>query len=239
MRDIRLEDYGISKSKLPVHVAIIMDGNGRWASKHKLPVIEGHREGVESVRDIVESCRVIGVKYLTIYTFSEENWYRPPAEVAGLLKLLHHHLESEIDELNENKVRVQFIGRINKFPSSVKKRMERMLEVTAKNKGLVLSVALSYGGRAEIIDAVNKIVSSGVKKVNEKSFYKYLYDPGLPDPDLLVRTSGEQRISNFFLYQLAYSEIYITPVLWPDFRTPELLDAIKWFQQRERRFGRR
>ncbi|MBI4723141.1 MAG: isoprenyl transferase [Candidatus Stahlbacteria bacterium] len=239
MKKIDLAKYKIVKNKLPVHIAIIMDGNGRWAKEKKLPRIEGHREGIESVRDIVESCGEIGIKYLTLYTFSEENWSRPIMEVKEIISLLYEQLDTELDGLNQNNVKVQFIGRIHKLPGKVKKRIERMVTTTQKNTGLCLTFAISYSGRAEIIDAVNKIIDLRIKKVNEKGFKKYLYTHTLPDPDLLIRTSGEQRVSNFLLYQIAYTEIVFTSILWPDFRTNELLQSIYEYQQRERRFGGR
>ncbi|MDI6840810.1 MAG: isoprenyl transferase [bacterium] len=238
MIGIDLAKHGIDKNKLPNHIAIIMDGNGRWAKNRGLPRIEGHREGIESVRDIVESCGDIGISNLTLYTFSEENWNRPMSEITELMKLLTHTLESELYELNKNKVRVQFIGRLHKLPYSVRTRMQKMIETTKNNTGLNLTLALSYGGRSEIIDAVRKIIRSNVKRIDERTFKKYLYAPELPDPDLLIRSSGEQRISNFLLYQIAYTEIYITPVLWPDFRTAELIQAIQEYQRRKRKFGK-
>lgn len=239
MRGIDLKKYKINKRRLPRHIAIIMDGNGRWAEQRKLKRIEGHREGIESVRNIIESCGEIGISYLTLYTFSEENWRRPITEIREIMGLLSNHLDSELPELNKNKVKVQFIGRLHKLGKDIRRKIKKMVDVTQNNTGLCLTLALSYGGRAEIIDAVRKIIRSGVRRINEKSFKKYLYAPNLPDPDLLIRTSGEQRISNFLLYQIAYTEILITPVLWPDFRTAELLQAIYEYQQRIRRFGGR
>lgn len=237
MKNIALTKYNIDKKKLPKHIAIIMDGSGRWAKQRKLPRIAGHREGIESVRDIVESCGEIGVSYLTLYTFSEENWRRPIREIRGLMQLFKEHLDNELERLNKNNVRVQFIGRLHKMPTSIRTRIKKMTEITKNNTGLVLTLAISYGGRIEIVDAVRKIIESKVKRINETSFKKYLYAPQLPDPDLLIRTSGEQRISNFLLYQIAYSEIYITSVLWPDFKTPHLMEAIQDYQQRKRKFG--
>lgn len=239
MRGIELSKYGIEKRKLPRHIAIIMDGNGRWAKERKLPRIEGHKEGIESVRDIVESCGEIGISYLTLYTFSKENWKRPITEIREIMNLLYEHLESELQELNKNQVRVQFIGRFHKLRKKIRDRMQNMVEATKNNTGLCLTFAISYSGRAEIIDGVREIIKSGVKRIDEQSFRKYLYASNHPDPDLLIRTSGEQRVSNFLLYQIAYTEMYITPVLWPDFRTHELLQAIYEYQQRERRFGGR
>lgn len=238
MKNVDLSKYRIDKSRLPRHIAIIMDGNGRWAKEKKLPRIKGHKEGIESVREIVETCGAIDIPYLTLYTFSEENWCRPLTEIKEIMNLLYDHLESELYELNRNRVKVQFIGRLHKLSRKIRARMEKMVEITKNNTGLCLTLAISYGGRAEIIDAVHKIINSEVKRINEKTFKKYLYTSNLPDPDLLIRTSGEQRISNFLLYQIAYSEIYISPVFWPDFRTNDLLQAIYEYQCRERRFGR-
>ncbi len=238
MKEIDLAEYKIDKRKLPQHIAIIMDGNGRWAKNRNLQRIAGHREGIESVRNIVESCGEIGISYLTLYTFSEENWNRPLNEIRKIMALLANHLESELPELNKDNVKVQFIGRLHKLSGGIRRKIQKMTETTKNNTGLCLTLAISYGGRSEIIDAVRKIIQSGVKRVTEKSFKKYLYTSGIPDPDLLIRTSGEQRISNFLLYQIAYTEIFVTPVLWPDFKTPELLQAIREYQQRTRRFGR-
>jgi undecaprenyl diphosphate synthase len=225
--------------KLPAHIAIIMDGNGRWAKKHNLPIIEGHTQGIKAVREVVEGCRELGIKYLTLYTFSEENWKRSPTEVKSLMNLLYEHLETELEELKENNVKVQFMGRLYKFPLKIRQRINKMIIATSENSGLILTLALSYSGRAEIVDAVQKIINSKIKKINVKTFKNYLYLPNLPDPDLIIRTSGEMRISNFLLYQLAYSELYITSVLWPDFSKEELGKAIYEFQQRKRRFGGR
>jgi len=238
MKKIKLAEYKIDKRKLPQHIAIIMDGNGRWAKNKNLRRIEGHRKGIDAVRDIVKSCGEIGISYLTLYTFSEENWYRPVGEIREIMALLSNHLVAELPELNKNNVRVQFIGRLHKLQKEIKEKIQNMIETTRNNTGLCLTFAISYGGRSEIIDAVHKIIKSGVKRINEKSFKKYLYTAGIPDPDLLIRTSGEQRISNFLLYQIAYTEIFVTPVLWPDFKTSELLKAIYEYQHRTRRFGR-
>ncbi|MCK4351949.1 isoprenyl transferase [candidate division WOR-3 bacterium] len=238
MKGISLTKYNIDKARLPAHIAIIMDGNGRWAKKRHLPKIEGHKKGIESVRDIVESCGEIGIHYLTLYTFSEENWKRSVLEIRNLMHLLQEHLDKELDELNKDNVRVWFIGRLYKFPLSIRQRIQKMLTTTQNNTGLTLILALSYGGKAEIVDAVQKIINNEIKKINENSFKKYLYAPKLPDPDLLIRTSGEQRISNFLLYQTAYTEIWVTDVLWPDFETPHLLQAIQNYQHRKRKFGK-
>ncbi len=229
--------------KIPRHVAIIMDGNGRWAKQRGLPRIFGHRAGIESVRDIVRTCSDIGVEFLTLYTFSSENWRRPPDEVKSLMSMLKRMLRREVDDLNRRNVRIRAIGRIEKLPEDVRKELYRAIEKTKGNSGLKLYLALSYGGRAEIIDAFKKayrLIEQGkmsIDDLNEESFQNFLYDPELPDPDLLIRTSGEMRISNFLLWQIAYTEIYITPTLWPDFRKDEFLKAIEDFGRRERRFG--
>jgi len=221
---------------IPLHVAIIMDGNGRWARKRGLPRIYGHRAGVKAVRRTIEACLDIGVKYLTLYTFSTENWTRPPEEVMGLMKLFTDVIRKEIKNLKEKKVRVVFIGRRDGLPEEVIENMEWVSNETTKFRDLTLIIALNYSGRAEIVDAVNKAIEKG-EKVDEESIRKFFYFPEMPDPDLLIRTSGEMRISNFLLYQIAYTELYITDVLWPDFDKRELLKAIKSYSTRERRFG--
>lgn len=234
----------ISAGKIPEHVAIIMDGNGRWAHSKGLPRFAGHRVGVQSVREIVEKSAQIGIKYLTLYTFSTENWKRPKQEVSTLMRLLVQTLKKEIEELNKNNVRLITIGSFDTLPDLVQKEFEEAKKLTENNKGLTLVLALSYSGRWEILEAVNKIVAE-VKEgkfndepLTEKRFAKYLATAGIPDPDLLIRSSGELRISNFLLWQIAYSEIYITDTFWPDFREKELYKAIKSYQQRERRFGK-
>lgn len=221
---------------IPLHVAIIMDGNGRWARKRGLPRIYGHRAGVKAVRKTIEACLDIGVKYLTLYTFSTENWTRPLEEVMGLMKLFTDVIRKEIKNLKEKKVRVVFIGRRDGLPEEVIENMEWVSNETANFRDLTLIIALNYSGRAEIVDAVNKAIEKG-EKVDEESIRKFFYFPEMPDPDLLIRTSGEMRISNFLLYQIAYTELYITDVLWPDFDKRELLKAIKSYSTRERRFG--
>ena len=221
---------------IPLHVAIIMDGNGRWARKRGLPRIYGHRAGVKAVRKTIEACLDIGVKYLTLYTFSTENWTRPLEEVMGLMKLFTDVIRKEIKNLKEKKVRVVFIGRRDGLPEEVIENMEWVSNETTKFRDLTLIIALNYSGRAEIVDAVNKAIEKG-EKVDEESIRKFFYFPEMPDPDLLIRTSGEMRISNFLLYQIAYTELYITDVLWPDFDKRELLKAIKSYSTRERRFG--
>lgn len=229
--------------EIPRHIAIIMDGNGRWAKKRGLPRKYGHRVGVESVREIVRACSSLGVEYLTLYTFSKENWTRPPEEVTTLMSMLRFLLRREVDDLNRRNVAIRAIGRIEDLPEDVKKELKRAVELTKNNTGLKLYLALSYGGRAEILDAAKSLAidyANGkvdLDKLTEEDFWDYLYDPSLPEPDLLIRTSGEQRISNFLLWQIAYTELYITPTLWPDFRRKHLVEAIKEYNRRERRFG--
>ena len=223
--------------KIPEHVAIIMDGNGRWAKERKLPRIIGHREGVESVREVVRTAREIGVKYLTLFTFSTENWRRPQDEVRGLFNLLERVAKREINLLLKNGIKLKVIGRKDELPERTRKIIESAEEKTKENKDMTLVLAFNYGGRREIIDAINKILKNGKKEINEDDFRKYLYDPEIPDPDLLIRTSGEMRISNFFLWEIAYTELYFTDKYWPDFRREEFLKAIEEYAKRERRFG--
>ncbi len=227
------------------HIAIIMDGNGRWAKKRGLPRVVGHREGVESVREVVKTSQEIGVKYLTLYTFSTENWKRPKDEVDTLMNMLEEMLKKETPELHKNNVRINAIGRLEDLYPSPRKALNEALELTRDNTGLVLTLCLSYGGQGEIVDAVKKIIIEDRKKrinldeFNEEKFAQYLYDPGLPAPDLLIRTGAghRERISNFLLWQIAYSEIYFTETLWPDFRRKEFLEAIEDYKKRERLFG--
>jgi undecaprenyl diphosphate synthase len=230
----------IDFSRLPQHVAVIMDGNGRWAKKRRLPRIEGHRAGSESVRELVETCGRLGIKFLTLYAFSKENWKRPKKEVATLWRLLEDYLKREDKVLVENKFRLKVIGQKDSIPGSVKRELERVEELTKNNERLTIVLALNYGGRAEIVDAVRKIVKDiGFESdgLDEEKFSGYLYTADIPDPDLLIRTSGELRVSNFLLWQIAYSEIWFTKELWPDFRKKHLLQALIDFQKRERRFG--
>lgn len=232
------------QGSLPRHIAIIMDGNGRWAKQRGLPRIAGHREGVRSVRDIVEACGELGIEVLTLYTFSTENWRRPQKEVSALMKLLLKTLRKEINDLVKNNVRLLTIGNLEKLPKIAHQGMLEGIAATRENTGLKLNLALNYGGREEIVSAVQKIalmIQQGKiqpQEIDRKMISQFLYTEGLPDPDLLVRTSGEYRISNFLLWQLAYTEIYITDVLWPDFRRQNLYDAIRDYQGRERRFGK-
>ena len=231
------------KEKLPNHIAIIMDGNGRWANKRSFKRIFGHREGMESVKEIVRACRELEIKALTLYAFSSQNWQRPELEVKALMSLLKKYVRSEVNELNENNVRLQGIGELSKLPKSVIKVFNEAVEITKNNTGMVLSVALSYGGREEILNAVLKIANKiktgelSSADLTEVTISENLYTAGLPDPDLLIRTSGELRVSNFLLWQIAYSEIYVTDVLWPDFRKDDLYRALIEFQNRKRRFG--
>ncbi len=230
-------------TSIPEHVAIIMDGNGRWATQRGLPRLKGHEEGAESVRAVLRACRDVGVKYLTLYAFSSENWVRPPSEIAGLMGLLKRFLKTEEAELHKNDVRLRTIGRTQDLPRDVQKELFRVIEATKDHKKATLVLALSYGGRAEITDAVRKIAGEvkrgdlDPKKINDKTLSKYLYAPDIPDPDVMIRTSGEMRLSNFLLWQLSYAEIYVTDTPWPDFREAEFMKAIQAYQKRHRRFG--
>jgi len=228
---------------LPCHIAIIMDGNGRWARSRKLPRIAGHKEGINSVREITRACGEMGIGYLTLYTFSQENWSRPRMEVSALMNLLVETIRREIDELMENNVRLHVIGRMEELPEKPRVEMEEGIRRTAENNGLNLVLALNYGGRIEILDAVTRLCQEqenglDFSELTEQVFEKYLYTKGMPDPDMVIRTSGESRVSNFLLWQMAYSEIIITSTLWPAFRRKELYEAILDFQSRERRFGK-
>ena len=227
----------------PRHIAIIMDGNGRWAKKRFLNRIRGHQEGAESVRDIVRACREIGIGVLTLYAFSTENWQRPRQEISALMSLLKGFLRSELAEMMKNSIRLNAIGQIERFPDDVVKVLHEVMATTRKNRGMILNLALSYGGRDEIVAAARKIaaeVRAGrlqPEEITEAVFSNYLYTQGMPEPDLLIRTSGEMRISNFLLWQIAYTEICITNTLWPDFRRDELIEILHEYQERERRFG--
>ena len=233
----------LEPEKLPKHVAAIMDGNGRWAKKRMMNRVKGHEEGTESVRVIVRTSRKLGIKYLTLYAFSEENWKRPRHEITALMGILKRFLKSELPEMMNNGIRLRGIGSIEKLPDDAKKVLLDTIEKTSSNNDMLLSLALSYGSRQEITRAVKEIamkVRSGSlepSNIDEGTIGDYLYTSGIPDPDLLIRTSGEYRISNFLLWQIAYTEIYVTPTLWPDFREEEYLAALLDFQNRERRFG--
>jgi undecaprenyl diphosphate synthase len=233
----------IDKEKLPRHIAIIMDGNGRWAKKKNLNRISGHIKGVDAVREIVTACRELGIKVLTLYAFSIENWRRPKDEVAALMGLLMEYLFKEREEMVQNNIRLSAIGRIEDLPLEVQNTLRETSKKTEQCDGMILNLALSYGGRSEILHAVQGILSDFQKgkikpeEVNLQRFSQYLWTRGIPDPDLLIRTSGEFRISNFLLWQIAYTELYVTETLWPDFDRKELLKAIAAYQSRERRFG--
>ena len=222
---------------IPRHIAVIMDGNGRWAKKRGMPRIFGHRSGVESVRCAVRTCARLGVEVLTLYSFSTENWRRPELEIKELMQLLALSLRKESAELDKNNVRLMACGRLHGLPEALQRELARSIEKLKKNTGLVLNLALNYGGRQEIVDAVNKILERPPAAVDEDLISRHLYTGGLPDPDLLIRTSGEFRLSNFLLWQCAYAEIYVTEILWPDFREKELLAAVEDYQSRQRRFG--
>ena len=238
-----IEDSIINKINIPKHIAIIMDGNGRWAKSHSLPRIAGHKEGIDSVRAITKKCGDIGVKHLSLYTFSSENWHRPKNEVKALMRLLLLTIRHEIKDLNKNNVRLSTIGNMDDLPDDARKGMEEGLKITENNSGLNLILALSYGGRQEILKMAQSIAIKAVngeiepEKLSEGDIINELDTAKIPDPDLLIRTGGEQRISNFLLWQIAYSEIYVTDTYWPEFREKELLDAVADFQDRERRFG--
>lgn len=239
LEDKEIQERLKAKGNLPRHVAIIMDGNGRWARMRGLDRIEGHRAGRESVRDVVRACGELGIEVLTLYAFSVENWRRPRREVLALMRLLRDTLYEEVDELNRNKVKLMAIGRLDGLPKASREALFWAMERTKDNTGLVLNLALNYGGRVEIVDAVRRIMEEGYRpeEVDEKVISAHLYTAGLPDPDLLIRTSGELRVSNFLLWQMAYTEIWVTDVLWPDFRRQHLYQAIEAYQRRERRFG--
>ncbi|MBW1720757.1 MAG: isoprenyl transferase [Deltaproteobacteria bacterium] len=233
----------IDPEKLPKHVAIIMDGNGRWARQRAMNRVRGHEVGAESVRVIVRTSRELGIRWLTLYAFSEENWVRPKYEIRALMGLLKRFLKSELQEMLENGIRLNTIGRIGKLPADVQETLRETKELTSGNSDMVLTLALSYGSRQEIFDAFQKLAARieagelSAKAITEGMISDALYTAGMPDPDLLIRTSGEFRLSNFLLWQMAYTEIYITPTYWPDFRREEYLKALEEFQKRERRFG--
>jgi undecaprenyl diphosphate synthase len=236
--------HAIDPLRLPEHIAIIMDGNGRWAARRRLPRVAGHRAGVGPVRTTVETCAQLGVKVLTLYAFSVENWKRPRAEVETLWRLLRYYLKQELPDLQRNDVRMQAIGRLDALPPQVRRELEAVLEATSANRGLLLNLAINYGGRAEIVDAMNAILDMArldgrleTLKFDEDLIATNLYTASCPDPDLLIRTSGEMRISNFLLWQIAYAELYVTQTLWPDFSRTDLLRAVLDYQKRDRRFG--
>ncbi len=230
----------LDTNKLPGHIAVIMDGNGRWAKARGLTRVEGHKVGAESAKKITEHCVRLGIKHLTLFTFSSENWSRPVREVNTLMDMLHKNLLTQKDLLLKNNIRFSVLGELSKLPGKLKKSISETIKYSSEHTGMNLHLALNYGGRTEIIDAVKKIIDDGIssQKINEKKFRNYLYNPDLPDPDLMIRTSGESRISNFLLYQMAYSELEFTDVLWPDFRLKELLGALVNYQERDRRYGK-
>jgi undecaprenyl diphosphate synthase len=233
----------LERGRVPRHIAIIMDGNGRWARERGLPRVEGHRRGERSVREVVECCGELGIEHLTLYTFSAENWRRSEEEVGALMRLIEIVARRQIGELHRKGVRLRVLGRIHELPVSLRDELMRDMALTRENTGLNLNLAINYGGRAEIVDAARRLaerVSLGLMEpgeITEEALSRELYCPELPDPDLLIRTGGEFRLSNFLLWQAAYSEVWVTPTLWPDFDRQGLCDAIRWFQSRERRFG--
>lgn len=242
--DDKIQEELKKNGNIPTHIAIIMDGNGRWAKQRGLPRVAGHKRGVDTVKVIVEACAELGVKYLTLYTFSTENWNRPKDEVSTLMKLLLKSLKDRVDELCENDIRLTTIGDINALPNVVQKQLLEDIERTKNNKKMVLNLALSYSGRWEIVKGIKKLCDAvknnkfDMDDLDEKSFAQFLESNDIPDPDLVIRTSGEFRVSNFLLWQIAYSEFVITDVYWPDFDRQQLYQAIRQFQKRERRFGK-
>jgi undecaprenyl diphosphate synthase len=229
----------INFDRLPAHVAIIMDGNGRWAAQRHLPRVEGHRAGIDAVRDTVETAARLGVGVLTLYAFSMENWKRPAAEISTLMMLLKRYLRSELKTLLTNNIRFNVIGRMEDLSRDIQDELRAAIDRTAKDNGMLFNIALNYGGRAEIVDAARRAIESGIRPehLDEQRFASFLYTAGQPDPDLLIRTSGEMRVSNYLLWQIAYAEIYVTETLWPDFRRRHLLEAVLAYQKRERRYG--
>ncbi len=242
--DKQIQAELLSQGKVPTHIAVIMDGNGRWAQSRGLPRIKGHEQGIESVRDIVKASSQLGIKYLTLYAFSIENWSRPVAEVSGLMKLLEVYLKKEIEELHENNVRLNMIGKMSSLPKSVQKLLMNGMELTKENEGLTLTLALSYSGRWDLVRSVQMIALDirrgkvSPEDINEELFSSYLQTDDLPDPDFMIRTSGEMRLSNFLLWEMAYAEMYIVKKYWPEFRRNDLYEALFNYMNRERRFGR-
>jgi undecaprenyl diphosphate synthase len=229
----------INFDQLPAHIAIIMDGNGRWAAQRHLPRVEGHRAGIDSVRDVVESSARLGIGVLTLYAFSIENWKRPRTEVNMLMTLLKRYLRLELKTLLDNNIQFQVIGRPEELAADVQHELEVGIRQTERNTGMRFNIALNYGGRAEIVDAARRAIAAGIapEDLDERAFGEFLYTAGQPDPDLLIRTSGEMRVSNFLLWQIAYAEIWVTETLWPDFRRRDLLEAVLAYQKRDRRYG--
>ncbi len=233
----------VDMARLPRHIAVIMDGNGRWAQRRHLPRVAGHRAGITSVRDTVEMSRWLGIEALTLYAFSKENWKRPKSEINVLMRLLREYLHKELDRLHRNNIQFRVLGRLEELPSLVQKDLTAAIQETTPNTGMIFNVALNYGGRTEIVDAFRRLAfklrtnGGSPDQIVEATIEKELYTAGLPDPDLLIRTSGEMRVSNFLLWQIAYAEIWVTPILWPDFRRQHLLEGIIEYQKRERRYG--
>ena len=229
----------IDLARLPRHIAVIMDGNGRWAKQRGSPRVEGHRAGIASVRETVETCARLELDALTLYAFSVENWKRPRFEIVTLMSLLKEFLAKELSNLLKNDIRFRVVGRMNELDASVQKALSHGLAATSSCRGMTFNIALNYGGRAEIVEAARRVIASGIApdELDEQRFGDFLYTAGQPDPDLLIRTSGEMRVSNFLLWQIAYSEIWVTPTFWPDFRKRHLFEAILDFQKRERRYG--
>ena len=244
MKSDSAEDTGLDPSRLPVHAAVIMDGNGRWAQKRMLNRVKGHERGADTVRAVVRASREIGIQYLTLYAFSTENWQRPKSEVKALMTLLKRFLASERKEMVENNIQLRVLGQIHHLPEDVREGLMDVMAETSKNDGMCLCLALSYGARSEIVEAARNLarqVKDGrmnPEDITEELLSQNLYTHGIPDPELLIRTSGEYRISNFLLWQIAYSEIFVTPTLWPDFTREEFIGILKDFQRRERRFGK-
>jgi undecaprenyl diphosphate synthase len=229
----------VNFDRLPAHIAVIMDGNGRWAADRHLPRVEGHRAGIDSVRDVVETSARLGIGVLTLYAFSVENWKRPRAEVNTLMLLLKRYVRLELSTLLKNNIRFRVIGRPEELPRDVQEELELGIQKTTNNTGMLFNIALNYGGRTEIVDAARRALVAGVSPadLDERRFAEFLYTAGQPDPDLLIRTSGEMRVSNFLLWQIAYAEIWVTDTLWPDFRRRHLLEAVLAYQKRDRRYG--
>ena len=234
-------DWALAKSidpeRLPAHIAVIMDGNGRWANRRSLPRVAGHKAGIQPVRNAVETCARLGIDFLTLYAFSVENWKRPRHEVETLWRLLRIYMRSELPNLMRNNIRLAAIGRLSALPEMVQDELRDAVSATSGNTGLQVNLAINYGGRAELTDAINRMLKEGLASIDENSVSDYLYTAGQPDPDLLIRTSGELRISNFLLWQISYAEIWVTPKCWPDFDAGTLHDACRAFAARDRRFG--
>jgi undecaprenyl diphosphate synthase len=241
MHNSIIDSHGLTPGALPSHVAIIMDGNGRWAKQQGLPRAQGHAVGIDSVREVVTATRDLNIPFLTLYAFSKENWSRPKEEVRTLLKLLGFFLEKELPLMMEQGIKFNLLGEIKDFPKTLQRQIADVMDKTGKNKYLLLSIALSYSGRKEILHAVSSILEEAgkgrIKRIDERVFRRHLYTGGMPDPDLLIRTSGEMRLSNFLLWQMAYTEIYVTQTFWPDFRRDQYLEALAEYARRERRFG--